>query len=98
MGVTLSGSGRGRLLAVGALASLGLWLEGWIGVLFLVATADLVLSRPAFSARPICWPALAVTVTGLLLVDPTLAFAGGWFVEIACDPALARSGPDAWDR
>lgn len=97
--MTLSGSGRGRLLAIGALAGLGLWLEGWIGVLLLAAAADLALSRPLFSARPICWPALAVMAVGLLLVDPTLAFACGWLVEIACDPALATMRfPNAPDR
>ena len=97
--MTLSGSDRGRLLAISALAGLGLWLEGWIGVLLLAAAADLALSRPLFSARPICWPTLAVTAMGLLLVDPTLAFACGWLVEIACDPALATiRSPDAGDR
>ena len=88
--MTLSGPGhRGRLLAVGAFVGLGLGLEGWIGVL-LLAAADLALSRRPFSAaRPICWPALGITAAGLLLVDPTLAFACGWLVEIASDPALA---------
>jgi hypothetical protein len=97
--MTLSGSGRGRLLAIGALAGLGLWLECWIGVLLLAAAADLALSRRPFSARPICWPALAVMAVGLLLVDPTLAFACGSLVEIACDPGLATiQSPDARDR
>ena len=84
----LSGPGRSRILAVGVLAGLGLGLKGWIGVLLLVVAADLAVSRQPFSPRPLCWPALGVTAAGLLLVDPTLAFACGWLVEIACDPAL----------
>jgi hypothetical protein len=87
----LAGPGLSRLLAVGALTSLGLWLEGWIGVLLLVAAADLAASRRPFSARPLCWPALGITAVGLLLVDPTLAFVCGWLVEIACDPALTTT-------
>ena len=89
MAIRLGLGHRGRMLAVGAFVGLGLWLEGWIGVLILVAAADLALSRPLFSARPICWPALGMTAAGLLLVDPTFAFACGWLVEIACDPVLA---------
>ena len=68
---------------------MGLWLEGWIGVLLLAAAADLAVSRRPFSARPICWPGLGVTAAGLLLVDPALAFACGWLVELAGAPAWA---------
>ena len=89
--MALSSSGRGRMLAVATLAGLGLWLEGLIGMLLLVAATDLVMFRQPFSARPICCPALGVIGTGLLLVDPTLAFACGWLVELACDPALVTS-------
>jgi hypothetical protein len=84
----LSGPDRYRMLKVGLLVGFGLWLEGWIGVLLLALAADLALSRQPFGARPVCWPALGVMATGLLLVDPTLAFACGWLAEIACDPAL----------
>ena len=87
----LSDQGRRRMLTVGALLGLGLWLEGWIGVLLLAVAADLAVSRRPFSARPICWPGLGVTAAGLLLVDPALAFACGWLVEIAGDPALATT-------
>ena len=85
----LTAQGR-RLLTVGALLGLGLWLEGWIGVLLLAAAADLAVSRRPFSARPICWPGLGVTAAGLLLVDPALAFACGWLVELAGDPRLGH--------
>ena len=91
MMMILSGQGRRRLVAVGALLGVGLWLEGWIGVLLLAAAADLAVSRRPFSARPICWPGLGVTAAGLLLVDPALAFACGWLVELAGDPALAMA-------
>jgi hypothetical protein len=91
--IILSGPGRGRILAVGVLAGLGLGLKGWLGVLLLVIAADLAMSRQPFSARPLCWPALGITATGLLLVDPTLALACGWLVEIACDPALTTIRP-----
>jgi hypothetical protein len=84
----LSGPDRYRMLKVGLLVGFGLWLEGWIGVLLLALAADLALSRQPFGARPVCWPALGVMATGLLLVDPAFAFAFGWLVEIACDPAL----------
>jgi hypothetical protein len=87
----LSSQGRRRLLAVGAFLGLGLWLEGWIGVLLLAVAADLAVSRRPFSARPICWPGLGVTAAGLALVDPALAFACGWLVEVAGDPALATT-------
>ena len=90
MMMILSGQGRRRLVAVGALLGVGLWLEGWIGVLLLAAAADLAVSRRPFSARPICWPGLGVTAAGLLLVDPALAFACGWLVELAGDPCLAH--------
>ena len=43
----LSGQGRRRLLAVGVLLGLGLWLEGWIGVLLLAAAADLAVVQAA---------------------------------------------------
>jgi hypothetical protein len=85
----LSGPGRGRMLKVGVLIGLGLWLEGWMGVLLLAMAADLAVSRRPFAARPVRWPALGVTSAGLLLVDPELALACGWLAEIACDPALA---------
>jgi hypothetical protein len=95
----LLGPDRRRILAVGVLAGLGLGLKGWIGVLLLAVAADLAVSRQPFSARPLCWPALGVTAAGLLLVDPTLAFACGWLVEIVCDPALAMiRAPDAEDQ
>jgi hypothetical protein len=85
----LSGPGRGRMLKVGVLLGLGLWFEGWIGVLLLAVAADLAVSRRPFGARPLCWPALVATAAGLLLVDAALALACGWLAEIACDPALA---------
>ena len=87
----LSSQGRRRMLAVGAFLGLGLWLEGWIGVLLLAVAADLAVSRRPFSARPISWPGLGVTAAGLVLVDPALAFACGWLVEVAGDPALATT-------
>jgi hypothetical protein len=90
----LSSQGHGRLVTVGVLLGLGLWLEGWLGLLLLAAAADLAVSRRPFSVRPIDWPGLGVTAVGLLLVDPALAFACGWLVEIAGDPAWVRIGPD----
>jgi hypothetical protein len=87
----LSSQGRRRLVTVGTLLGLGLWLEGWIGVLLLAVAADLAVSRRPFGARPICWPGLGVTAAGLVLVDPALAFACGWLVEVAGDPALATT-------
>jgi hypothetical protein len=87
----LSAQGRRRLVTVGTLLGLGLWLEGWIGVLLLAVAADLAVSRRPFGARPICWPGLGVTAAGLALVDPALAFAFGWLVEVAGDPALATT-------
>jgi hypothetical protein len=94
----LTAQGR-RLLTIGALLGLGLWLEGWVGVLLLAVAADLAASRPPFSARPICWPGLGITAAGLLLVDPALAFACGWLVELAGDPVWATNRlPGADDR
>jgi hypothetical protein len=87
----LSSQGRRQLVAVGTLLGLGLWLEGWIGVLLLAVAADLAVSRQPFSARPICWPGLGITAAGLVFVDPALAFACGWLVEVAGDPALATT-------
>ena len=89
----LSGQGRRRMLAVGALLGMGLWLEGWLGLLLLAAAADLAVSRRPFSVRPIDWPGLGITAAGLLLVDPALAFACGWLVEVAGDPAWVRIEP-----
>jgi vacuolar-type H+-ATPase subunit I/STV1 len=64
----LSAQGRRRLVTVGTLLGLGLWLEGWIGVLLLAIAADLAVSRRLFGARPIYWPGLGVTAAGLALV------------------------------
>jgi hypothetical protein len=69
----LTAQGR-RLMTVGAL---------------LAIAPDLAVSRRPFSTRPICWPGLGVTAAGLLLVDPALAFACGWLVELAADPTWA---------
>ncbi len=85
----IPGMGSGRLLVAGLLSGFGLYLEGWIGLLLLVAGTDLAMSRRPFAPRPACWPALCVTAAGILLVDPAAAFACGWLVEISCDPALA---------
>ena len=84
----VAGPGLGRLLAGGILVGLGLWLHGLVGLLFLLAGTDLAVSRRPFAPRPACRPALGFTAAGMLLVDPALAFACGWLVELACDPAL----------
>jgi hypothetical protein len=75
-------------LVGGVLVGLGLWLHGLIGLFLLAAGTDLAVSRRPFAPRPICWPALGFTAAGMLLVTPALAFACGWLVEFACDPAL----------
>ena len=87
----VAGLDLGRLSAGGILIGLGLWLHGLLGLLLLVAGTDLAVSRRPFAPRPACWPALGFTVAGMLLVDPAVAFACGWLVELACDPALAAA-------
>ena len=89
----LASQGHRRLVTVGVLLGLGLWLEGWLGLLLLATAADLAVARRPFSARPIRWPGLGVTAVGLLLVDPALAFTCGWLVEVAGDPAWVRIEP-----
>ena len=76
------------LLVGGVLVGLGLWLHGLIGLLLLAVGADLAVSRRPFTPRPICRPALGFAAAGMLLVDPAVALACGWLVELACDPAL----------
>src|SRR5215213_1031546 len=85
----IAGLSLGRLLAVGILLGLGLWLHGLVGLLLLLAGTDLAMSRQPFAPRPVCWLALSFTTVGMLLVDPAVAFVSGWLVEISCDPALA---------
>ena len=93
----IAGLSLGRLLAVGILLGLGLWLHGLVGLLLLLAGTDLAMSRRPFAPRPVCWPALGFTAVGMLLIDPAVAFACGWLVELVCDPVLAAwqsaSGP-----
>jgi hypothetical protein len=84
----IAGRSLGRLSIIAMLVGLGLWLHGWIGLLLLVAGTDLAMSRRPLAPRPICWPALAFAAGGMLLVDPAVALACGWLVELACDPAL----------
>src|SRR4051812_22509256 len=84
-----AGLSLGRLVAIGILLGLGFWLHGLIGLLLLLAATDLVMARQPFAPRPLCWPALGFTAMGMLLVDPTIAFACGWLVELICDPVLA---------
>ena len=76
------------LLVGGLLVGLGLWLHGLVGLLLLAAGTDLAVSRRPFTPRPICRPALGFAAAGMLLVDPAVALACGWLVELACDPAL----------
>jgi hypothetical protein len=83
----IAGLSLGRLLAVGILLGLGLWLQGLVGLL--LTGTDLAMSRQPFAPRPVCWPALGFAAAGMLLIDPAVAFACGWLVEISCDPALA---------
>jgi hypothetical protein len=85
----IAGLSLGRLLAVGILLGLGLWLHGLVGLLLLLAGTDLATSRQPFASRPVCWPALGFTAVGMLLVGPAVAFACGWLVELVCDPVLA---------
>ena len=85
----IAGLSLGRLLAVGILLGLGLWLHGLVGLLLLLTGTDLAMSRQPFAPRPVCWPALGFAAAGMLLIDPAVAFACGWLVEISCDPALA---------
>jgi hypothetical protein len=96
--LVVAGLSLGRLSAAGILIGLGLWLHGLVGLLLLVAGTDLAVSRRCFAPRSPCWPALGFTAAGMLLVDPALAFACGWLVELGCDPALAAvpasSGPE----
>ena len=84
----IAGLSLGRLLAVGILLGLGLWLHGLVGLLLLLAGTDLAMFRQPLAPRPVCWPALGFTAVGMLLIDPAVAFACGWLVEISCDPAL----------
>ena len=88
----IAGLSLGSLLAVGVLLGLGLWLHGLVGLvglLLLLAGTYLAMSRQPFAPRPVCWPALGFAAAGMLLVDPAVAFACGWLVELVCDPALA---------
>ena len=84
----IAGPSLGRLSAVGILLGLGLWLQGLVGLLLLLAGTDLAVSRRPFAPRSPCRPALGFAAAGMLLVDPAVAFACGWLVELACDPAL----------
>ena len=70
----IAGLSLGRLLAVGILLGLGLWLHGLVGLLLLLAGTDLAMSRQPLAPRPVCWPALGFAVVGMLLIDPAVAF------------------------
>ncbi len=80
--VRLAGLSPGRLSAIGSLLGLGLHFEGLVGLILLVVGTELAMSRQPFAPRPVCWPALCVVVVGMLLVDPAIAFASGWLVEM----------------
>ena len=75
-------------MACAILVGLGLWLHGLIGLLIVVMVTDLAVSRRPLAPRPVCWPALGFIAAGMLLIDPAVAFACGWLVELSCDPAL----------
>ena len=52
-----------------------------VGALLLIAGADLALSKRLFDARPACWPAIGLTATLVLLVNPAIALVSGWGLE-----------------
>jgi hypothetical protein len=89
----LAGVSLGKLSAIGSLIGLGLYLQGLVGLILLVVGTDLAMSRRPFAPRPVCWPALCVAAVGMLLVDPAVAFACGWLVEMSRAPAPLKVSP-----
>jgi MFS superfamily sulfate permease-like transporter len=69
-----------------SVALLGLIPMPAVGVLLLVAGADLALSRRLFDAKPDCWPAILLTAALVAFVNPALALIAGWTVETVRGP------------
>jgi MFS superfamily sulfate permease-like transporter len=68
-----------------------------VGVLLLVAGADLAISRRLFDAQPSCWPVIAIAAAATLYYNPAIGLVAGCLGEVARKAilrALRRSEPD----
>ena len=61
-----------------------------LGALLFVAAAELALSRRLWTARPSCWPVIAITALVTVWIDPFFGLLGGMAVE-AVRAGFARS-------
>lgn len=59
-----------------------------VGVLLLIAGADLARSRRLFDARPACWPAIGLTAALTVLVNPAVGLVCGFTLETARGPVM----------
>jgi MFS superfamily sulfate permease-like transporter len=66
-----------------------------VGVLLLVAGADLAISKRLFDARPACWPAIGIAARAAALTNPALGLTAGWAVEAVRSAAIRIGGRDA---
>jgi predicted benzoate:H+ symporter BenE len=56
---------------------------GAVGVLLLVAGADLAISRRLFDAQPSCWPVIAVAAAATFYYNPAVGLVAGCIGELA---------------
>jgi predicted benzoate:H+ symporter BenE len=54
-----------------------------VGALLVIAAADLAFSKRLFDARPVCWPAIAGTALGTVLLNAAVGLAVGCLIELA---------------
>jgi MFS superfamily sulfate permease-like transporter len=64
-----------------------------VGALLMLAGADLAISKRLFDARPDCWPAIALTALGTVVVDAAVGLAIGCTIEFG-----RRFARDLFDR
>ena len=85
--------GTGLLLVAfvpGGLAMIAAIPMAGLGALLFVAAAELALSRRLWTARPSCWPVIAITALVTVWIDPFFGLLAGMAVE-AVRAGFARS-------
>ena len=63
---------------------------GAVGALLVFAGTDLAASRRLFDTRPSCWPVIAATALGTIVVNPGLGLVVGWAAEFVRTAIMRR--------
>lgn len=86
----------GLLFPEGAAGLLGMVPAGALGVLLVLAGADLAISRRLVEVRAECRPAVAAAAIATFAFNPALGLAAGWLLELA--RSLLRPAPRQADE